>query len=337
MYKKSFFKGLLALMCLSFMTTGCNKNDVAVYEEIVAVTNRGGASVSLFNATNNQLINTIPISGSEPMYVVYVPVKDKLYVGDRAGKKVHIINPTTKAIESSITVGNGVFHMWADGNGKELWVNNDVDNTISVINLTTNTVSKTINVGIKPHDVFLTKDGTKAYVSVLNSDPNIQDKVYVYSVSNYTKIGEVNVGKDPHLYHLSNSNKLYVPCQSGQVYTLNGNDLSVISNKSFVGAHGIFPSPDQSNLFVTNISGNQIYSINASTSDINGAAINTPSTTPHNVVLNETGNKIFITHSGATSTAVTTYTVNSATLTAASTITAGLNPFGLTYYKRKSN
>lgn len=330
----------LPVALLATLFTSCSSNDYyysdspKIYEEKVVVANRGAGSVSFIDGTSNQ-VSTLAISGSEPMYVVYVPTKDKIFVGDRAGKKVHIINPQTKAVESSITVGNGVFHMWADGMGKQLWVSNDIDNTISVIDLNTNTVVKTINVGMKPHDVFLSKDATKAYVSVFNADAAMPDKVYMYSTSDYSKTGEANVGKDPHLYHLPNTNKLFVACQSGQVYALNGSNLSVISNNAFTGAHGIFPSADQNTVFVTNITGQQLYSINAATGMQNGMPLMALSTTPHNIVVNEDGNKMFVTHSGGGATAVSTYTINGTSLTAGTTITAGTNPFGLAYYKRE--
>lgn len=330
----------LQVALLATLFTSCSSDDYhyidspKVYEEKVVVANRGAGSISFIDATSNQ-VSMLAISGSEPMYVVYVPTKDKIFVGDRAGKKIHIINPQTKAVESSITVGNGVFHMWADGLGKQLWVSNDIDNTISVIDLNTNTVVKTINVGMKPHDVFLSKDATKAYVSVFNADAAMPDKVYMYSTSDYSKTGEASVGKDPHLYHLPTSNKLFVACQSGEVYALNGSSLSVISNNAFTGAHGIFPSPDQNTVFVTNITGQQLYSINATTGMQNGMPLMALSATPHNIVVNEDGNKMFVTHSGGAATAVSTYTISGTTLTAGTTITAGTNPFGLAYYKRE--
>lgn len=330
----------LPVALLATLFTSCSSDNYyysdspKIYEEKVVVANRDAGSVSFIDATSNQ-VSTLAISGSEPMYVVYVPTKDKIFVGDRAGKKIHIINPQTKAVESSITVGNGVFHMWADGMGKQLWVSNDIDNTISVIDLNTNTVVKTINVGMKPHDVFLSKDATKAYVSVFDADAAMPDKVYMYSTSDYSKTGEVNVGKDPHLYHLSNTNKLFVACQSGELYALNGSNLSVISNNAFTGAHGIFPSPDQNTVFVTNITGQQLYSVNATTGMQNGMPLMALSTIPHNIVVNEDGNKMFVPHSGGTATAVSTYTINGTSLTSGTTITAGTNPFGLAYYKRE--
>lgn len=324
------------LLALIFTFISCNKTDIAKqYEEVVVVANRGSANVSFIDAKTNQITNKLSIPNSEPMYVVYVAEKDKLYVGDRAGKKIHIVNPTTKILEGAISVGNGVFHMWADGQGKQLWVNNDIDNSISVIDLTNNKVVKTINIGQKPHDVFLTKDGKKAYVSIINSDASKADKVFMYSTADYNKTGEISVGKDPHLYHLSNTNTLYIPCQSGQVYSVSGSDLSLISIISFSGAHGIFPSPDQNNLFVTNISGQQIYSINAKNNTQNGSAIAALYATPHNISINEMGDKMFVTHSGASANNVSIYGINGSTISGTSTIISGTNPFGLTYYKRE--
>lgn len=333
--KKAFLSMLIATSFLA----ACDKegNKPVGYEEIVAVANRGDGSVSFIDANTNALKATVAIPGSQPMYIVYVQANDKLYVGDRTGKKVHILNPNTRVVEQSINVGDGVFHMWADGQGKQLWVNNDIDNTISVIDLKSNTVIQTINVDMKPHDVFLTSDGAKAYVSVLNTKPEMPDKIYMYSTTSFIKTAEANVGKDPHLFHLPGSNKLFVPCQSGQVYMLNGTDLNVISNVSLTGAHGLFPSPDQRTLFVSNITGGQLYAINTENNSQKGSTVSSLLATPHNIVVNETGTKMFVTHSGASANMLSTYSINNTGIAIAgdAVITTSTNPFGLAYYKRK--
>ncbi|QYS91052.1 YncE family protein [Flavobacterium covae] len=336
--KNKFLILTLKAFFASFIILSCDKNNddhnQNLYEETVVVANRNSSSVSFLNANTNAVTNTLKIANSEPMYLVFVPSKDKLYVGDRKNKQVHIINPSTQKLESSINVGNGVFHMWADGLGKQLWVNNDIDNTISVIDLNTNSVSKTINVDMKPHDVFLTKDGTKAYISVFNSDQQMPDKVYLYSTSNYEKLKEVNVGKDPHLFHLSNNNRLIVPCQSGEIYNINGENLQIISQKSYPGAHGLYPNPNLENIFVTNIMGGQMYSIKTNDLVQNYDPISTSKPVPHNLVLNKDGNKIFATHSGSNSTTVSVYKINQNKLVYEQDITVENNPFGLTYYIR---
>ncbi len=324
---------LLIVCCFSI---SCDSDDTAVtYEERVVIANRGAGSISFINAENNELLKTLTIANSEPMYVVYVPSKDRLYVGDRASNKVHIVNPELESVEGSIDVGSGVFHMWADGQGNQLWVNNDIDNTASIIDLNANTVIQTIEIGAKPHDVFVTADGTKAYISIINADETVPDQVFMYSTSTFQKEQETSVGKDPHLFHLSSSNKLFVPCQSGELYVLNGNDLSESSNTAYTGAHGIFGAPNQSTVFVANIEDGQLYSIDASTINQNGTALNTTLPKPHNLVVNESGDKMFVTHSGATANAVTSYSINAGNLTFDATITTATNPFGLAYYKRE--
>ena len=325
----------LALLGVSF--TSCDDDDdiLPVDEEIVAIANRGSGSVSFIDVDRDVVLETLTIPGSEPMYAVYVPDNDMLYVGDRANNVVHMIDPGTRTVANSIPAGNGVFHMWAAGTGSQLWVNNDIDYTTTVIELDNNTVVQTIPIGEKPHDVFVTADGGTAFISIFNQDPNLPDSVFMYSTATFQKTGAVAVGKDPHLYHLSTSNTLFVPCQSGELYVLNGDDLGVISNKSFFGAHGIFPSRDREALFVANLPGNQLYSIEADTYNQIGSTVTTQTSTPHNIVVNEESNKLYLTHSGMTANSVSVYTINNDyTLTYVSTVNVQTNPFGLAYYHR---
>ena len=334
---KKYFIITFKTMILCLIFSNCRKEDelpdVLKMEEVVVVANRLSGSISFIDSNTNQVTKTLEIAGSDPMYVVYIPSKDKIYVGDRKANKVHIINPDTKSLEKSVNVGKGVFHMWA--NESQLWIICDIDKTISVLDLNTNIVIKTINVGVTPHDIFLTKDGTKAYVSAFNPVFGQPDSVLMYSTKTFEKTGEVIVGQEPHLFHLSSINKLYVACQSGQLYILNGNDLTTITNKEYEGAHGIFASPDQNTIFMTNITGAQIFSASATTGISNGSPLNTTIATPHNIVLNEAGNKMFVTHSGSSANTVSTYSVNASTLSPSTTITVGNNPFGITYYKRE--
>ena len=60
---------------------------------------------------------------------------NRVFVGDRANNQVVVFNAMDFSVETTIPVGQGVFHMWADPQGKQLWVNNDIDNTTSVIDL----------------------------------------------------------------------------------------------------------------------------------------------------------------------------------------------------------
>lgn len=86
---------------------------------------------------------------------------------------------------------------------------------------------------------------------------------------------------------------------------------------------------------MTNITGAKIFSANATTAASNGSPLNTPIATPHNIVLNEAGNKMFVTHSGTAANTVSTYAINGSSLSPSLPITVGKNPFGITYYRRE--
>jgi YVTN family beta-propeller protein len=318
---------------LAMLISACKKDDTPT-EEIVVVANRGGASISYIDASTNQVVHTQAIPGSEPMYAVYVASKDRLYVGDRAQSKVHIIDPATHTVEKSIGVGNGVWHMWADGKSRQLWVTNDLDKSVSVIDLASDVVVNTIPLGIKPHDVFLTENGAHAYVSVVTGDDS-PDSVYLFSTANFKKIAAQAVGKDPHLFHQKKGNRLYVPCQSGNLFVLNGANLNEIKNIPLAGAHGVFLSPDDKYLYVSNLPGAQIYTLDLSTLALGQPPLPALLNTPHNIALNVSGKKLFLTHSGAASNSVAIYDVSNGALTNGNIVTTGTNPFGIVRYKRE--
>ena len=331
-------KMLLSALCLSLLLTSCVDilGDASNFdeEEVVVIANRASGSISYINAITNELITTRDLpANAEPMYVVYVEKTDKIYVGDRSNSQIHVINPDTRMVEESIEVGSGVFHMWADGKGKRLWVNNDIDNTISVINLASGKVHKTINLDGKPHDVFATKDGKTAYVSILV--PDGPDKVYAFNANNLKQVATQEVGEDPHLFHFSQNDRLYVPCQNtNQVLTLNGENLEVLEDTPLDGAHGIFGTADENQLYITGINVAQLYSLMASDSQQNAPATTTSVPIPHNVVTNFNGSKLFVTHSGGTADQVSIYEIVDNAPVEQTVVIAGTNPFGIAYYKR---
>ncbi len=331
-------KILLSMLCFSLLLISCvdilgDSGDFNE-EEVVVIANRASGSVSYINANTNELIATQDLpANAEPMYVVYVAKTDKIYVGDRSNSQVHVINPDTRTVEESITVGNGVFHMWADGKGKRLWVNNDIDNTISVVNLASGKVQKTISLDGKPHDVFLTKDGRMGYVSILI--PDGPDKVYAFNANNLKQVATQEVGEDPHLFHFLQNDRLYVPCQNtNQVLTLNGETLEVLEDTPLDGAHGIFGTSDENQLYITGINVAQLYSLRASDSQQDAEAVTTPVAVPHNVVTNFNGSKLFVTHSGGTADQVSIYEIVDSMPVEQTVVVVGNNPFGIAYYKR---
>ena len=327
---------LLAPLTLAVSIAACGDDDdgalLSQTEETVAVANRAAGSVTFVDAATAEVEGTLAIEGAEPMYVVYVRATDRLYVGDRARDRVLVIDPDTRTVEMSIAVGDGVFHMWADGRGEQLWVNNDVDSTVSVIDLAEARVVETIALPLKPHDVFVDEAGTTAYVSVFAGDEAVPDSIFAYSTSTFARAAAAGVGNDPHVYHRDNT--LYVACQSGTFHLLDGTTLAERLVLELPGAHGLFPGPDGDRFYVTDLPGAEFYPVTVDAAPRLGNPLATPFPVPHNVVVNASGTRAFVTHSGAAADQVTVYDLAGGSVALLDSLTTGANPFGLAYYQR---
>lgn len=304
----------------------------------VVVANRASGTLSVIDAKVDSLIATITMpDNGEPMYVVHIPWAHRVFVGDRANDRVVAFNEDDFSVEGTAPCGQGVFHMWASRRGNQLWVNNDIDNTTTIINPynlnvigTAQTPPDLVALGGKPHDVLVDPIRRFAYVSILGV-AGANDYVVKYDGWQFQEVARAAVGKDPHLSATFRNRSLYVPCQSGEVYVLRRFDLSQEKIIPFAGAHGAGMSTRGRYFYVTDLPGNRVGVINTRTNNVVGTPITSPFTIPHNIAVNRRDSKIYVTHSGGTADKLSVYTVNPQP-TLSSTLTLGLNPFGLTYY-----
>ncbi len=308
--------------------------------ERVVVANRASKDISVIDAATNTLIGTylMPDNG-EPMYVVHIPQAKSVFVGDRANNRVVAFDEDDFSVKGTVPCGAGVFHMWASPNGSRLWVNNDIDNTTSVISPTSMKVKGTaetpadlVALGGKPHDVFVGPDNQFAYVSVLGVAGD-DDFVIKYSGASFAEVGRAAVGQDPHLSATDENGLLYVPCQnSNAVYVVDRSSMTVMSTIPFIGAHGAAMSNSGDYFYSAGISNSTMGTINTSTNSLDGPIVNTPYPTAHNLAINASDTKLFVTHSGGTSDKLTIYDLDPNPVFS-SEITVGTNPFGLAYYQ----
>lgn len=144
----------------------------------IVVANRASASLSVIDVRTDSISNTIDLPSannpSQPMYVVHSAKADRIFVGDRGNNRVLVLDDEDFSIEASVPAGKGVFHMWADPADTQLWVNNDIDNTATVIDpvslqtlATVAMPADLVALGGKPHDVILDPAGRSAYVTMV--------------------------------------------------------------------------------------------------------------------------------------------------------------------------
>ncbi|MEM7204315.1 MAG: YncE family protein [Planctomycetota bacterium] len=323
---------LLTLSLTALATTAATQQ--------VVVANRGSADITVIDTARLTVTRTVPLppgaATPEPMYVV--AAAGEVLVGDRANNRIVRFDRRTYRVLGTVAVGTGVFHMWASD--RQLWVNNDVDNTSSVIDLATMTVMATVSMpadlmvqGYKPHDVFVT--GRNAYVSLLGAGLST-DFVVQFSTRTFTETARAAVGRDPHLWWDHRSNRLYVPCQnSDTVFVLDGDSLAELQQVAVPGAHGVYVPAGTGRLLVSNFpsgSDNGLYELSTGPTVRVRRAVGVPVPSPHNIAAVPGGRRIFVTHSSASRTEVSAYQrVGLGQPVLRRVIQAGTNPFGLAY------
>ena len=318
--------------------------DARVPDGHVVVANRASGTISVIDARNETVAATIPLPQAEdeplpePMYVVFDATSDRVFVGDRANSRVVAFDARTFAVEGTVPAG-GIFHMWADPRGRQLWVTDDVNLAMTVIDPQTLTVLTTIPVtGGTPHDVFVDNRAHFAYVTLFVTDG--ADQVIQFSAESFAELARTDVGEDPHVSLTAGNRWLYVPCQnSNAVYVLDRASLAQHTILDVPGAHGAGMRSDGKFFYTTNLTGggtDGLFAIDTRTNRVVGSLDTPPGNpiaTPHNIALNPSGRKLFVTHSGATAHQVSIYTLAEPTLElgASAVVEVGLNPFGLAY------
>jgi DNA-binding beta-propeller fold protein YncE len=319
----------------------------------IVIANRASGMISVIDVASDRVIGTYALPADtkmpEPMYVVYSA--GRVFVGDRANNRVAVFNPRTFAIEATVPAGAGIWHMWSDPFDRQLWVNNDIDKTCTVIDPVTLQVLTTVPMpadlaaaGGKPHDIILDPStGLFAYITMTGFAGGV-DYLVKFSTQTFTEVARKTVGKDPHISAASSNNLLYVPCQtSNVVMILNRETLDEVDKIELPGAHGAGMSPDGDSFYTTNFTGGGtagLWTIRTDTNTVVDEPLDTLFAVPHNIALSSDrdyhfrpgrSRKLYLTHSGATANQVTIYKLRRNLPVYHKTVAVGFNPFGLAF------
>ncbi len=331
---------LIALMLIGAGTTSA----LALPFDSIVVANRSGGTISIIN-TETDAVTTIPLpvgaAQPEPMYVFVDPVRHHVFVGDRANDRVVVYNASDFQFVTEIAAGDGIFHMWGKPENGQLWVTNDTAQSISVIDLDTLLPITSFGTpadlsAFKPHDVVLDPNADAAFVSMIDVMGNLNpDWVIRYDTTTFLETHRTQTGDDPHLKISATDNKLYVPAQNGNaVEVFSRTDLSPLPPViDLEAAHGAAIALDGLTLYVTNIANGGMDGLATidPVSQMLLDLVDTPFEVPHNIALSPDQNKLYLTHSGATQTAVSVWDISAPDRLPVllTTVDTDLNPFGL--------
>lgn len=325
--------------------TGVARLDDGTRLELSVVANRGEATLSIIDTEANELLAKVAMpEGGECMYATFDAKRGRVFVGDRKNDRVVVFDADDFSVVATIPSGKGVFHMWDSPDDAGLWVVNDVDKTLTLIDqqrlVRVGSVAIPADLaaaGGKPHDVIVDPYGHAVYTTVVG----LQGKSVVVKLSTRDgrELARADVGGDAHLSVNAQQELLYVPCQEADaVYILRRRDLSEVKRVALPGAHGVGMSPDGRKLYVTNLpaaGAMAIYTIDLSSGMIEGTPVSVDSDgKPHNLAISADGDELVLTHSGPTARRASIFSLDGDEPTLVANIDSGANPFGLVTFAR---
>ena len=151
-------------------------------------------TVLVYDAATFALKNTINVD-DEPAEVTFSADGSKAYVCNGMSNTVSVINPTTKAIITTIGVGANPVGAWPSNIGK-MFIDNEDGQSISVIDVASNSLLANINLGYKPGYAAYNGNTNELWVT----DATNGKMVWYLDMGGNTwmKHGEVATGADAH-------------------------------------------------------------------------------------------------------------------------------------------
>lgn len=241
--------------------------------QYVYVTLKGTDQVAKINAVTNTVVDTFSSYGVAPVHLEVSPDGGSLYVVNQKDDEVVKINAATGALEATYSLANAGdntslnlikphdINIGPDG---KLWVTDELQNTISLIDTSLTGVFTTIGVGDRPIQVAFSVDGSQAFVtnyndntvSVLNVGDGINAGTYGLGTTSFDMssssglMGPMGVVVDP------DGSRLWLSGTAGD--TVHAHDLLAspigsthTETTGLLGAHGLDISDDGNFLYTS--------------------------------------------------------------------------------------
>ncbi len=147
-----------------------------------------GLTVTTLPAT---VIKTISV-GSHPDGVAVMPDGSRVYVANRGGNTVSVIQTSDNTVTGTISVGYEPRRPALTPDGSYAYVGNMLDNTVSVVRTSDNMVIDTVSVGTNAIEPAVTPDGSYVYVTTW-----ADNAVSVIRTSDNAEVDTISVGSGP--------------------------------------------------------------------------------------------------------------------------------------------
>jgi phospholipase C len=230
------------------------------------------------------------------------------FVPGIVGGNVAIADASTQSLASAITSGTtnpyGVAvtpSVASSLSGLAVWVTESGTNTVSVFTYNASTgkwsATQTVVVGIYPHGIAISPDGSTAYVA--NTGPNTgrggSQTVSVINTSTYAVTNTIDVGEAPQVVAVSpDGSRVAVSCADGIFEIAASSGQVTKSRVDFHHPHGVAFSPDGTQLWVADSENDQVVVLSAGS--LRGVDTIGVGRTPWNIAFSADGTSAYVTN-----------------------------------------
>jgi probable HAF family extracellular repeat protein/YVTN family beta-propeller protein len=154
-------------------------------------------------------------------------------------------NPVLTDTGTFVNVGAAPSQAILTPNGAEVYVSNNGDNTVSVINTATNTVTHTVSVGSSPDALAVAPDGSKVFVGQHGGNVTV-----IETATKSTTIVNTLGGPVRDLAITPDGSKVYLAMEFSGLRVIDTSTNSVSNVSGFVCPEGVRVTPDGSSVYV---------------------------------------------------------------------------------------
>ncbi|HEX6405064.1 MAG TPA: Hsp70 family protein [Pseudonocardiaceae bacterium] len=159
--------------------------------------NRDARVVTVVDTAANQVTATVPIAAGPPRFLSFAPDGRTLYVSlfnDQGTiQAIDVLDTRSNTVVATIPQSARPYLPVVTPDGKQLYITNQDDATISVIDTATNTVAGQIPVAPDPRSVAFSPDGERAFAA-----SHASNLVSVIETRNLEVETTIPVGNSPH-------------------------------------------------------------------------------------------------------------------------------------------
>jgi|GEM_PF-1712726 len=250
------------------------------------------------------------------------PGKTYAYITNDDGT-VSVIDTATK-VTTTVYVGNDPFGVAVTSDGTKVYVGDQKNDKVYVIDTTTSIVTANINVGHSPYGVAVSPDGSKVYVA--NYDNGTGNTVSVINTATSNVTATVNVGVGPFGVAVSpDETKVYVTNGGSSTVSIIDTATNTVTAPvdGLKNPGGITINPTGTKVYVSSGSTDTIFVIDTA---INKVTATVPvGNNPHGVAVSPDGSKVYVANYDNKSVSV----IDTAKNSVIKNVSVGINPYGV--------